>query len=159
MCTGADDYTLPGDTTCRQCSTTTPNAVAVATKDGCICKDGYAPKAGTSSQSGNLVCEECAAGTYARAGDLACSGCPASRVSGAAASSCILCARDFNIELLLRYQIQANGAKTNCECAKMFGPGVPSGVAVYPNYQCVTQRNGLRASCSCSPPSGAQGKH
>ncbi|WIA38659.1 hypothetical protein OEZ86_001966 [Tetradesmus obliquus] len=38
------------------------------------------------------------------------------------------------------------------------GPGVPSGVAVYPNYQCVTQRDGLRAYCSCSPPSGAQGR-
>jgi hypothetical protein len=94
-CMGSNQYTLPGDITCRTCPA---NSITSATKDGCTCVNGYAPKQGTTSQSGNLTCEICPPGTYARSGSVACTKCAQNlsavqaRPSAPSASLCqVLC--------------------------------------------------------------------
>lgn len=121
----------------------------VATKDGCICNDGYTPKPSTSSQDGTLECTACPAGTYARAGDLSCTNCSENFVSVAASSDCFECRTSrktstYNGILVYSVQSQANAAQTACECV------VLQQNSAY-NVVCSTQPTiGLQASCSCS---------
>jgi hypothetical protein len=139
-CPGAAQYTLAGDKACRNCST---NAIAVPTKDGCMCKDGYVPKSTTSSLDGSLECVTCAAGTYSRAGDQNCTMCPQDAISGAAAGACIKCQTSrlmFGDEFIVAENV-ANAARTDCVC--IIRKPV-SGVL------CVTQGSGVFARCSCN---------
>jgi hypothetical protein len=102
-CPGVNQYTHGGATSCQTCPA---NAIAVATKGNCICKAGYIPKAGTSSQAKTLECLPCAAGSLAMAGDDACTPCAGNSYSSAAAGRCEACPAGT----------QVNAGKTDCTC-------------------------------------------
>jgi hypothetical protein len=98
-----EDYTHGSNTTCNSCP---PNSQVVATRDNCICRNGYVPQAGTSSREENLECVTCGAGKYAVAGDSTCTACTGNTYSNAAAPFCEACPSGT----------QANALKTDCVC-------------------------------------------
>jgi hypothetical protein len=131
---------LSGDTACRTCSA---NAVCMASRDGCICKDGYIPKASTSSQDGTLECSACAAGTYSKPADITCTQCPAGHISSAAAGFCVKCSyQKFTVDTY-EAQVQANAAQTACVCATLRARAGYAG--------CTTSGTGALATCTCPP--------
>jgi hypothetical protein len=146
LCPSANQYTLAGATICRTCPA---NAIAVPTKDGCMCKDGYAPKPTTSSLDGSLECVACPGGTYARAGDQNCTKCPEKEFSGVAASACIKC-RPYVLgtSLTTFAVIQTNSAQTDCVCVRTSAPI---------DLTCSTEGSGAFATCNCTVTNNSRG--
>jgi hypothetical protein len=114
-CTAVNQYTLPGDFTCRTCPL---NSHPFDTKDGCLCSGGYIPVAGTQSRLGNLQCSPCPGGTYAREGDFACTPCFERSVSRDAAGECIKCGvHSAGFGKVFYAEVVVSHDKTRCYCS------------------------------------------
>jgi hypothetical protein len=130
VCPGVAEYTHGGDTDCRTCPT---NAIAVATKDNCMCNSGYVPKTGTSSRANSLQCIACAAGKFSVAGDTGCKACTGNIYSSAGAGRCEACPAGT----------QANAGKTDCVCS---------------GSNCNKTNSGWATVCTCANVSRTKGE-
>jgi hypothetical protein len=155
-CTSPNSYTLAGDNSCRTCP---DNATALPDKDGCMCKDGYAPAIGTSLQAGNLSCQACLPGTCARAGDLACAKCPDGLVSSDNSATCGECSSkedvtsfrlDADTFSTYRTGFRANAAQSACDCVILR-------LASLFSMRCTTVGAGTLAACNCTNPTRKDG--